>query len=388
MTDEGLGLELISDSQRYAGWKSIRVTQSIESIAGSFALEVSDRWSGQKDPWPIAEFDPCTVTIDSEIVIDGYVSKRNLGFSESSRTLSYEGRDAAGELVDCSAIVDAGKVSKSKWTFNNVNVVDLARKICEPFDIPVSAQAGLEKLLTKNKKIVLQPGDTCFEVIAKVAGAAGVLVVSDGAGGIVITRTGKIRATALVEGHNIRAGSVTYDATSRFYRYLLSSQVPGTDEASGAATRVQAEAIDEGVPRKQRVLLVRPEKGYSKADSRARADWEARIRAAKAEKYSITVRGWRQSARGGRSDGPLWKVNQLAHVFAPRGLGVDGELLISEVEFSVGPDGQMTQLGLMRPDAFTPEPVTAVVKGSAGGYKELVKGGKYDAKFSKPEDKP
>lgn len=359
-------LTLVVGGFRYAGWKSIRVTRSIESIAGSFSLDVSDRWDGDEAPWTIVEEDPCRVEIDGIVVIDGYIDKRSLSLSATQRALSYSGRDRAGALVDCSAIVDAGSVSKKKWTFYNVDLVEVATAIAKPFGIPVSVQAGLGSVLAKNKKVVLSPGDTCFEVISRIAAAAGVLVVSDAAGGIVITRAGTTRAAPLIQGQNILSASVEYDASDRFYRYLLSTQIPGTDEASGDTTRVQAEAIDKGVRRPERVILIRPEKGYNTADSRRRADWEARIRAARAEKVTVSVQGWRQPS------GALWPINTLTRVVAPS-IGVDGDLLISQVEYSVGDGGQVTQLGLVRPDAFTPEP-TATVKPADGAWKELAKG--------------
>ncbi len=370
MADE---VTLVVNGRRYGGWKSVRITRSIESLAGSFALDVSDRWDGREAPWPIAEEDECRVAIDGTVVIDGYVDRRSLSASKDARTLSYTGRDRAAALVDCSAIVDAGTVSKSKWSFHNVDVYELATKIAEPFGIPVSVQAGLGALLTKDRKVVVHPGDTCFEVIARMAAAAGVLVVSDAAGGIVITRAGTARAASLVEGQNIESASVEYDGAERFHRYLISSQVPGTDEASGEATRVQAQATDEGVRRTERVLLIRPDKGYNIADSRRRADWEARIRAARSERVTVTVQGWTQP------DGKLWPINARARVVSPRLIGVDGDMLISQVEHTIGDGGKMTQISLVRPDAFTPEPVAATVKdptkASGGGWKELAKGG-------------
>lgn len=357
-------IELIVNGMRYGGWKSARVTRSIESIAGSFALDISDRW-GDGPVWPIAEEDQCRVTIGGLTVIDGYVDKRRLSASATTRTLSVDGRDRAGALVDCSAISEAGTSGKGKWTFYNADVVSIATDIAKPFGIPVSVQPGLTAI-AKEKKVVVHPGDTCFEVISRLAAAAGVLVVSDARGGIVITRAGTSRAAPLVEGKNIVSASVEYDGTERFRRYLISSQVPGTDEASGEATRIKAEAIDAGVRRADRVLIIRPDKGYSTADARRRGDWEARIRAARAEKVTVTVRGWEQP------DGKLWPINTLCRVIAPRLVGVDGDMLISQVEYSIGDGGQLTQLSLVRPDAFTPEPSATVKPATgSGGWKEF-----------------
>lgn len=360
-------VELIVGGKRYAGWKSIRITRSIENLCGSFALEVSDRWRGDQDPWPIIEGDACRVEIGGETVIDGYVDARDLGGSATTRNLSYEGSDRAVDLVDCSMLVADGASAKGhKWTYRNIDIAHFATEIAKPHGIKVTVQPGL--VLQKDPLLVAHPGETGFEAIKRAAGSSGVLVVSDGAGGIVITRSGTERVTALIEGVNILSASAKYSSRERFHRYLVSTQPPGSDEASGESLRVQAEATDVDVARTNRVLLVRPEKGYDTAGARRRADWEARIRAAKSVTPTITVQGWRQP------HGKLWPINVIAHVSAPRLIGIEGDMLISQVEFSVGESGNVTQLSIVRPDAFTPAPQTAVVSGE-GVWKELVKGG-------------
>jgi prophage tail gpP-like protein len=349
---------LIVGGRRYGGWKSVRVTRSIESLSGSFALDVSDRWGGQDDPWPIAEEDPCRVEIDGTVVIDGYVGKRRLSGSATTRGLSYTGRDRAGALVDNSAML-------TKWTYYNVNVADFAATLAAPFGVRVSVQAGIR--LSQITKVVVSPGDTVYEVIKRIAANDGVLVVSDGAGGVLFTRAGTARATSLIEGSNILSADVDYDGDDRYYRYVVVTQMAGTDDAAGEATRIQAEAIDAGVRRTDRVLMIRPDQGYSVADARRRADWEARIRAARSETVTIGVLGWTQP------NGVLWPLNAIVRVKASRLIGVDGDMLISQVEHSIGDSGQVTQLRLVRPDAFTPEP-QATVKTSGGAWKELAGG--------------
>ncbi len=355
-------ISLLVGGFRYGGWKSVRVTRSIESIAGSFALDVSDRWDGDEEPWPIAEEDPCRVEIDGAVVIDGYVDKRGLSASADSRTLSYTGRDRAAALVDSSLVL-------KQWTYRNLTLAEFASTLAKPFGVKVSVQAGL--VLPKRSKIVVEPGDKAYEAIAGEAAQDGVLLVSDGAGGIMITRSGTARAASLVEGENIKEASVEYDGTDRYRRYVVATQSARPDEAAGEATRIQAEATDEGVRRTDRVLLIRPDKGCSVTDARKRADWEARIRAARAETVTVAVQGWKQPS------GALWPLNALTRVSASRLIGVDGDMLISQVEHSIGEGGKVTQLRLVRPDAFTPEPKATVkspTKSATGGWKELAKG--------------
>ncbi len=352
-------LFLVVNGARYTGWKQIRVTRSIESMCGSFALDVSDRWGAGSVTWPIIEGDPCRVELDGEVVIDGYVDDRELDTTATSRALSYTGRDRAADLVDCSAVLD-------RWTFRNLTLADFVRALAEPFDVKVTVQTGLA--LERKSKIVVQPGDKVYDVIMRETAEAGVLLVSDGAGGLVMTRAGATRAAGLVEGVNVIAARSKFSAAERFRRYVVVTQAAGTDEAYGDATRIQAEATDLAV-RASRVLLIRPDKGGSVDDARRRADWEARIRAARADSVSVTVRGWRQP------DGEIWPVNAIAPVKCPRSAGVDGDMLISQVDYAIDREGTLSVIRLVRPDAFTPEPTKATVKTSGELWKELNNGG-------------
>lgn len=351
-------IALLISGVRYTGVETIRVTRSIESIAGGFAFQVYDRWGLLDRPWPIAEEDPCTVVIDGTNVLDGWIDKRSLSASSSSRTLTYTGRDRAAVLVDCAPTL-------KQWTYYKLDVAAFVTKLAARYDIKVTVQPGLS--LPAVPKFVVSPGETAFEAIRRACEPAGVLTVSDGNGGLIITRAGAEHAYTLVEGKggNILSASVDYDGADRFRTYSLLSQIAGTDEAFGAATQTRATATDLGVRRANRETIITSEKGYDSADARRRADWEARMRAAKAEQATVTVQGWRQG------NGVLWAPNATTHVTAPRMIGVNGDMIISEVEYSLDQsEGTRTTMKLVRPDAFDPEP-TATLKPASGYYKDL-----------------
>lgn len=354
-------LVLSVGGRRYEGWKSVRVTRSIERLAGSFDLGVSDRWGGQEESWPIGEEDACRVEIDGTVVIDGFVDRRSIQLTETDRILSYAGRDRAAALVDSCPVLP-------RWTFRNATILDVAKAVAEPLGVRVRLAPGVV-LPPAQRKLAVHPGESAFEALLRAAAATGVLLVSDGAGGIVITRSGIQRAaTPLVEGDNVRRASASYDGTDRFRRYVVLTQVPGTDEAAGDVTRVRAEATDPGVRRAGRVLVIRPESGITTDYARKRADWEARIRAARSETVSVVVVGWTQP-RGG-----LWPVNALVSVRIPA-IGVNGDMLIAEVEHTLAEGvGEITEISLVRPDAFTPEPAAATVKTGGAAWKELAGG--------------
>ncbi len=343
-------VSLLVNGYSYTGWKDVGVIRTIESLAGSFSLSVADNQADAAVGWPIRTEDECRVKIDDQTVIDGWIGTDSPSFSGTTKAQAYKGKDRTAALVECSAFLN-------DWTFLKHTVVDIARKLADPYGIKVSVQPGLE-LLKAPRKVVVSQGETAFSVLDTVAKASGVIVVSDGSGGILITRSGIGRASQelIEERGDFLSGGIDYEASERFFRYVVSTQIPSTDNASGKSARIRAEAIDEGVRRTDRALLIRPDTGMTKDYARQRADWEARIRAARAASPSVGVHGWQQS------DGQLWPLNVLMYVKS-KTLRIDGDMLISRADHTKGngeSGGEVTTLRLVRPDAFTPEPQARV----------------------------
>lgn len=337
-------LRLRVNGADYGGWTSARVTRGIEALAGSFDVGVSDRWAGRAVAWPILEEDEVELLIDGETLITGYVDRPGRSIGAAEHGLTVGGRDRAGALVDCSAILD-------RWEFARIPLLAFAQKVAEPFGVSVSLQPGLAPPAPL-PKVTIDPGDSAFDALERACRMAAVLPVSDGRGGIVLTRAGSARATtAIVEGENLLAGSRDADASGRFRRYVVVGQQQGTDEVSGAsAAAVRGEATDLGVRRAERVLVVRAEGSVTPDYAKRRAEWEAKVRAGRADSVSVTVQGWRQG------NGELWPVNALVPVRASY-LGIDGEMLITQATYQIdSASGRTTQLELRGPDAYLPEP--------------------------------
>ncbi len=329
-------------SKRYVGWEEISISSSIESLAESFSLGVAANLDIEPE-------DACQVKIDGQLILTGAVERVIPSFDGDTDDFAAMGFSAPNALVACSAVLD-------KWEFRNNTVLEIARKVCEPYGISVSVQAGVE-FAKAPPNLSIAPGDTGFEVILAAAKSSGVLAVSTPEGGVLLTQSGTTRAhDSLIEGGNFVAASGNFDASERFYRYIALAQTAGTDAAFGDATRLRAQAFDDGVKRQERTLILRPESGHSVAYNKAYADWEARIRAANGESARVFVRGWTQS------DGSIWQKNTVTRVESKR-LRINGEdRLISQVDFGNGPGGPMTTLRIVRTDAYESSP-TARVKG-------------------------
>lgn len=344
-------VQLRVNGREYGGWKSARITRGIESLCGGFELAVSDRWNSQSKAWPIREEDECAVLIGDWPVVVGYVDSRSVSYSAEDHSVSVSGRDKTSALVDCSADLGA-------WEFKNISLGKLAERLCEPYGISVLTQSGLS--FSPVSRVSIDPGETAFEVLKRACAMAGALPISD-QGDLLLTRAGSTRAvTALVEGKNILSASATRGGAERFATYRVLGQQSGSDGLFGShAAATKGEAADSSVRRTERKLVLRADGNASVAQAKARAQWEAIVRAGRAQTATVTVQGWTQG------DGSLWPVNALVHVSSPL-LEIDSDMLIAEVVSSLNDSsGTTTTLSLRRPDAYLPEP-TVKPKGKAG----------------------
>ncbi len=320
----------------YGGWKSVQVTRSMESLSGAFSVSVSERWPGQPTSRPIRPGDPVVVAIGDDVVISGHVDQVTTALSASDHGVTVTGRDAAADLID-----SAPDLPPNEW--HGITLLDLARLLAEPFGVPVRSDVGSGRSIAK---VALNPGEKAWELLEERCRYEAILPVSDGQGGIVLTRAGSSRVgTAIVEGENLLAGSLELDWSERFSRYVVKAQLQGTDLVSGEAAAEPEGAATDAEIKRHRELVVVAASGADAQHCADRAKWEATVRAGRGARASVTVRGWRS---GG---GQLWPVNALVALRSPT-LGIDREMLITAATYSLDDGGEVTQLSLVRPEAF------------------------------------
>ncbi len=329
--------------REYAGWTSISITRSIDAISGIFSLGLTERWPGQPTVWPILPEAECAISIGGDTVITGQVDQVAPNFSEDDHEISVSGRDSTGRMVDCSAVHSPGE-----WS--GIRLDRIAAILAKPFGIAVVSQVDVGQPWTADKPFKLQPGESAFEALDRGCRQRGVLPISDGKGGLILTKPGQSRCTtALVQGQNIKSARLQNNISDRFSPVIVRGSQPGTDflepEQSAA---VEARSTDAMI-RTYRPLIVIAESAVDIASARKRAQWEATVRAGRAVTAQVTVQGWRQA------DGNLWPVNSLVSVDIPW-LRLSGDMLISELTYSLDESGTQTQLTLRRADAYVPQP--------------------------------
>ncbi|EKK0669782.1 phage tail protein [Salmonella enterica subsp. enterica serovar Derby] len=131
----------------------------------------------------------------------------------------------------------------------------------------------------------------------------------------------------------------------------MAGQRAGNDDDFGEATTTALRArTEDAFIARYRPMYIRQTGQATGAGCIARADFEARQRAARTDETTYLVQGWRQG------NGTLWQPNQRVIVFDPV-CGFDNtELLVSEVTFTQDQNGTMTEIRVGPPDAYLPEP--------------------------------
>ena len=338
------GLRLQIGEHLHEGWQSAQVTRSIETATGTFSMELSERDPGVSTPRQIRPGDACAVSLDSDVVITGFIDSVGVNYNAHAHAITVAGRDRTADLVDCSA---SGK--PGEWHDERLEAI--AAQLAAPFGITVTTGPGVNTGVPF-ERFRVEEGESAWEAIERACRFRGVLPLSDGRGQLVLGRPERKRAAVeLVHGENIISASTFIDWTNRFSDYRLLGQQPGSDFLTGSeAAHVIGNAVDRGVNR-FRPLTILAEQGLTDAEALERIEWEASVRSARARTAGIIVQGWREIPGG-----DLWEPGRLVVVSDPW-LGLERELLISAVRQSITERGTITTLQLYPEGAFLPRPV-------------------------------
>jgi|Deesub1362A_J573_1020465.scaffolds.fasta_scaffold00715_18 prophage tail gpP-like protein len=342
-----LDLALIIGGARYGGWERARVQRSLDQVAGSFDLVLSERWPGQPQRHAIKRGAPCVVEVGGQPMITGHLDELSISYDAQSHTITARGRDKTADLVDCCHLGE-----ECQW--QDLNLREIAQRLCKPFGIEVLAE---DEVGDPFPQVSYGQGDTVFSLLGRLARLRGLVATSDEYGRLVFAAAGRKRLPGVLRlGENIKAAQMRLSERERFSRYIVKGQgqTSGgvTDSLFGddpqEAVSPQGEASDPGVAR-HRPLIILAEAAGDRASFERRARWEAITRAGRSQSVSYTVAGW------GPGPGELWKPNRLVRV-EDSYLGLDRDLLIERVEFSLDEEGAQSRLTLVPPEAYAPKP--------------------------------
>lgn len=330
-----MALELFVGGQIYTGWTAVTIESSMRAPASVFSLSARD------PAWQLIPNAAAVLKDNGETILSGYIDRVEASLDASGWGKDIQGRSMAGDLVDCAAIH-----SPDYWRGTTIGA--LARIICTPLGIPVHVHVDADGPVVQAVK--LKPDETAAEALQRFAQIAGRVIMPHPDGGIIITTAVKTPVGRWVaEGFNVVGASGVIDYSQRFSEYHVRAQAPTSDdELPDAEVKLEGKALDTRITRYRPWRQTSPDSG-STAQVTARAQWEAKVRAAKSAVVEVTVNGWRQ-------DGVLWAPNTLVEADVPS-LRLTGRMLIEAVSLTIREGAQRAQLSLVSPEAYSPEPV-------------------------------
>jgi prophage tail gpP-like protein len=276
-------------------------------------------------------------------VCTGFVDAVPVNYDSHSITIDIRGRSKTADLVDCSADNPTGQ-------FKQLKAEAIAKKLAAQYGINVVTETDTGNALTDHQ---IQQGETVFESLDRLAKHRQILMTDNGNGDLVIAKPGSGgKATSSLElGVNILSASAGFDYSEVYTNYSVKGQSSrqGNDsdwDANSAAQMASSKgtATDSSLKRR-RVLVVRQSGQADGKTCQERANYEQRVRAAKAGEIRYKLVGWRQK------DGSLWHPN-LTVAIKDSIMQVNTQLLISEVIWTLDDGGMFAELVCISPDAF------------------------------------
>lgn len=339
MTDE---LILTVGNKSLKGWDRVRVTRPIEGLPSDFDLGLMDYYAADKEKQLVKPGDPCTVSLGDDLVITGYIDRREGGIARSRHEIRVMGRGKCQDLVDCSA----------EWPNNvisNGTALQIARKLAMPYGISVTTDVTDMNTVPV---FTLNWGESPQEIIERICRWAGLLYYDLPDGNLRLTRVGtKSAASGVEEGRNVEEAYFQSSIDERFSDYVgVSLSVNGMGGDYSVVTLATAQDPDVTTMRyRKRIVLVESTMAVKNLAQKA-IQWEMNRRYGRSKQLRVTVDSWRDSS------GALWEPNTLVPISLPV-LELDDESwLLAEVTFIRDDNGTHAQMLLMPPEAFIVQP--------------------------------
>lgn len=316
-------ISLKINGNRFEAWKSVNVVRAFDAVAGSFSLSLGTYdILGNKVINYLKIFQECTLYLENEIVITGYIDDISVSYSATSHTLSIKGRDKTADLVDCSAIH-----KPDEW--HNVSVQFIANTLCLPFGIKANVQAET----TKIKKFRIEQGETAFEALDRLCKMQDLFATSNPLGELILAKKSTAKASVCLEhGINILSANYTHSAKDLFSDYHIKGQEPNSDNKA-----LKASLNDANIPRFRPLLFLAEDIASTNA-ANLRLKKEQDNRKAKSEQLNVSVQGWRE-----HQSGTLWQPNKIVQ-FKDTMLGLNKNYFLRQVEYSFSEQGSTTNL--------------------------------------------
>lgn len=322
---------LFVNGRKYENWLEVSITCTLQSLARTFSVKATR--SKEDLTLGIQPQDEVQVFIDGELILSGYVTKREVSYSASEISITISGASKTVDLQDCCMPHNMPHSYKNQTHEQNL------RAVCSPFGIGVVDQVKS----VDRRNLQFSPTETVGSAITTYLQKNGILLTDDEAGNLVIAQAGSggNAYDTLELGKNILEGKRTQDVSKRFRNYVTLGQAANPlSELPVSANHLKGTAIDDGVKRTR--WFVKQESGNASTEIlQKKAQIIKYANFGESDTLSYKIQGWRQS------NGELWKVNSFVRVVDSL-VEEDGYLrkVIQSITYSLGSGGSTVALSL------------------------------------------
>jgi prophage tail gpP-like protein len=355
MTDD---VSIVIGSTAWGGWERVSITRGVETVPAFFSLIGTERYPDSGNEVDIKPGSPAVVRIGGDTVITGYAERIMRRLSTEEHSVTLRGRSKLADLVDCSGFTQ-------QWQFNNLTLLSMARIVCQPFGISVSAPDGDSAPIPSWMLVLTETG---YEFIEEISRWAQKLPYDDENGNLVLAALGdNAHSSGVAEGQNVQEFESVADVSQVYSTISAIYQDTSILEDGGGTTDIPylkdpstgkpIQAVDNHLPPRSdgqaryRPLLIISEQGNGMNNVvPKRVAWEMARRWGRSQEVRVTVDSWRDSG------GTLWTPNWLVPVELPSAKLGQATLLITQVTYLRDAEGTRAILTLMPPEAMAPMP--------------------------------
>lgn len=328
-------VSIMIDGKAHSQWESYEVDSDLMIPAD--AWQVSIGLKNEQLPDFVQPWTPVEVKVGLDTVMVGRVDQIEDRVDKNNHTLTLNGRDYAGILVDCAAPV---------FSVRKATLPEIMAKIIRPLGLnKVSISTGDKSIWTR-EKINVEPGDRAWDVLANAAEANGLWPWFAPDGTLVIggpDYTTPPVATLILrrdgKGNNVQSITRSRNAVGHYSELTVLGQTHATETETGKHA-LSATAKDDGAGFYRPQIVVDHE-----SDNTAVAKDRARKLLAdgmlSAFDLTIIVSGHRITANG-----KLWEPGQRIQVESEPH-GISGIFFLMGRKFSKSrANGTLTELRL------------------------------------------
>lgn len=317
---------LLINGKTHGQWTNYDIVSDLLTPADDFSVTLGRPVDAV--PTAVKEGDKVEVRVGGDTVLSGRIDRVHTTTEKGNKTLTIQGRDDAGILLDCSAPL---------FNAQDMDLNQIIEKIVKPL--------GLSKIridaskTNKTHKVQIDPGSRAWDALTQYAEANGVWPWMEPDGTLVVG--GPDYTTAPVaelvlrvsgDNNNIKSLEVERNMAARY------SEVTVLGQSHTGKHNIKATVKDESLKLSRPLIVTEPD-----VDSQAEAERKAKKRLADSRLEGLTITAVVQGHR--TDDGTLWQPGQRINVLSEPD-GIDSVYFLMARTFTGG-RGQPTETVLI-----------------------------------------